>query len=499
MRDPASLAWAFILCHGLVWTLIPAVSQPNGPLDLIELLDWARHPAAWGYWKHPPLPVWVAEFFVQMAGERLWGAYLASQVAISACFVAVWRFARSFLDPACALLSVLLLEGVMYYNYMTPQFNHGVLEMPIWAWTSFLLWRALNAGTMRYWLLCGLMAGLGLLTRYTLAFLLIPLLAFMLLNAQARKYLATPGPYVALAVATLTFAPHVIWLVEKDFTPIAYALASATRRRTYIPYLDHLVRPLAFALGQALVLAPVFIMMGTLASGTRLKEREAAGGGIARGFLFTVTLGPFLAYLVVSMITGVSVELRWGVAIWSFVGVFILFHLRPALTGPALRRFKFAFSGFAAFWLIAFVGKYTFLPALSGRVTHGLFPGEAIADFVTAQWVKRHGRPLPIVAGDQWLAQNVGFYSPDRPEVYVELDPVKSPWTDDEEFKRRGGVIIWNADKDGAALPERWRARFSHMSVQPGISFARHSSSRVPHVNVGWAFVAPSHETLRDE
>ncbi len=158
MRNPAAVFWAFVLCHGIVWTLTPTLSLPNGPLDVLELLNWRRHPA-WGYWKHPPLPAWVAEPFVQMAGKRLWGAYLASQIAICACFLTVWRFARSFLEPAYALLSVIMLEGVIYYNYMTPQFNHGVLELPIWSWTSLLLCRALNAGKMRHWLLCGLNVG----------------------------------------------------------------------------------------------------------------------------------------------------------------------------------------------------------------------------------------------------------------------------------------------------------------------------------------------------
>ena len=35
--------------------------------------------------------------------------------------------------------------------------------------------------------------------------------------------LATPGPYVALAVALVVMAPHLVWLVQNDFLPFAYA------------------------------------------------------------------------------------------------------------------------------------------------------------------------------------------------------------------------------------------------------------------------------------
>jgi hypothetical protein len=491
MRNPTALFWVFVSLHGIVWTLVPTVSQPNGPLDVIELLDWGRHPQ-WGYWKHPPLSAWIAEPFVQIAGKRLWGAYLASQIAICACLWAVWRFARSLIEPRYALLSVLMLEGILYYSYMSPQFNAGVLQVPLWAFTVLFLWRALNYGRIHDWLLCGVTAGLGLLTRYDMVFLLVSLLAFMLLNAQARKHFAKPGPYVALAVATFTFAPHVIWLSGNDFTTIHYALARATSGSSKGPFLDHLVHPLIFAFGQALVLAPVFIMMGMPASRALLRKAEVAHRGFAREFLFTATLGPFLAYLVISAIAGFSLTTRWGMPLWSFVGVFILYHLRPALTDAALRRFRYVFLGFAAFWVITFVGEHTFFPALTGRVTSGLFPGHAIADHVTAQWVKRYGTPLPIVGGDSWLAENVSFYSPDRPDVYLDLDPKRSPWTNDEQFKQRGGVIIWNAHTDGTALPYRWRTRFPGTSVQPWASFAWQTSAAVPPLQIAWALVPPA-------
>jgi len=490
-RNPATVFWAFVLCHGIVWTLVPTLSQPNGSTDVMELLNWGRHPQ-WGYWKHPPLQAWIAEASVQVAGRSLWGAYLASQVAISACFLAVWRFARGFLEPPYALLSVLMLEGVFYYNYMSPQFSANVLQMALWSWTSLLFWRALNSGRARYWGLCGLTAGLGLLTRYDMVILLISLLVFMLLNVQARKHFAKPGPYIALAIAAIIFAPHVNWLVENDATTIAYALARATSAKSKGAFLDRLVHPLIFAFGQALVLAPVFIMTGTLVSRTLWRKAEVVNRAFSREFLFTATLGPFLAYLVVSAITGFSLTTRWGMPLWSFVSVFMLYHLRPALTDTALHRFRYAFLGFAALWVITFVGKYTFVPAFTGHVTSGLFPGQAIADYVTAQWVKRYESPLQIIGGNRWLAENVGFYSPYRPDVYADLDPRKSPWMNDEGFNRQGGVIIWNAGTAGGDLPDEWRRRFPSALIKPSVSFAWQTSGRVPPVQIGWAIVPPA-------
>ncbi len=487
-RNPATVFWAFVLCHGIVWTLMPTLSRQNGPVDVIELFTWGRHPQ-WGYWKHPPLPAWVVGVLASLGDKRLWGAYLASQIAIGACFWAVWRFARDFLEPPHALLSVLLLEGVYYYNFRSIEFNHDVLLLPFWSWTTLLLWQALNSGNRCYWLLCGVMIGLGLLTKYAIFLLLVPLFVFMLLNNQARNSLAKPGPYLALAVAAVIFVPHVVWVFSNDFTTIHYVL---DRAKSQGHLMDHLLNPLAFASIQALTLVPVMSMTGVLLFGSMPNPRQVAAAGFPRAFLFTVALGPFLAILAISAIMGYELRARWGTQLWSFIGIFVFYHLRPVLTPRSLYRFTYAFLGFAAILVAVYIGHLTLLPRLIGRPMRGHFPGEAIADYVTTQWVKPFGARLPIVGGDKWFADNTGFYSPDRPDVYTDLDPRKSQWTSDEELRHKGGIIIWDAGRAGGELPDRWRTRFPMALVQPVVPFAWRTSVALFPVQMGWAIVPPS-------
>ena len=53
---------AFLFFHLTVWTLIPALSNVNLPLDTIEHLAWGSN-LDWGFNKHPPLVAIVLEFF----------------------------------------------------------------------------------------------------------------------------------------------------------------------------------------------------------------------------------------------------------------------------------------------------------------------------------------------------------------------------------------------------------------------------------------------------
>ena len=52
----------FLSLHLIVWTLIPALSNVNLPLDTIEHLAWGSN-LDWGFNKHPPLVAIVLEFF----------------------------------------------------------------------------------------------------------------------------------------------------------------------------------------------------------------------------------------------------------------------------------------------------------------------------------------------------------------------------------------------------------------------------------------------------
>jgi hypothetical protein len=487
-ENATTLFWAFVSIHAIVWTALPILSQPNGHTDVIELLNWGRHPQ-WGYWKHPPLQAWALGVAASMTVEPLWGVYLASQIANSACFWAVWLFARDFLNPAYSLLSVLLLEGIPNYTSKSPKFEHDALQLPLWALTVLLLRLALKSGRLRYWLMCGVAIGLGLLSKYSIVFLLAPLSIFMLVNADARRHFATPGPYITASTAALIVAPHVAWLIRNDFPTVTYAL---TRAESHGRLIDHLVNPLGFALNQVIALIPAMILMALLMVGSTSDRRRPAPAHSLHGFLFTVALGPFLALLAVSALTGFRLHSGWGRPLWSFIGVLALSHVQPAVTDKAFRRFSFAFLGCAAIWGAAFAGKFALGPTLTGNVRPEHFPGQAIATYVTTQWVTRYRTPVPAVGGNKWFADNVGFYSPDRPDVYADLNPNKNPWITDELFNRRGGVIIWDAVKDGNRYPGSWRDRFPRASVQPGVSFAWQTSAAVPPVELGWAIVPPA-------
>src|ERR1044071_24783 len=67
-REPGNVLAVILTLHLVIWTALPALLSHNLQLDLVEDLALGRE---WhlGYWKHPPLPWWLADVVYRLSGN----------------------------------------------------------------------------------------------------------------------------------------------------------------------------------------------------------------------------------------------------------------------------------------------------------------------------------------------------------------------------------------------------------------------------------------------
>ena len=129
----------FLFLHLMIWTLVPTLSNLNLPLDTIEALAWGSS-LDWGYNKHPPVSALAVEFMYLIFGSQDWAYYFLSQVFVIISFVYVWKFSNEFFNSkVLSLFSVLILEGIIFLNYTTPEFNVYVCQLPLRVLTVYYL------------------------------------------------------------------------------------------------------------------------------------------------------------------------------------------------------------------------------------------------------------------------------------------------------------------------------------------------------------------------
>ena len=92
---------------------------------------------------------------------------------VAASFVAVYLLGRDLLGPKRSAAGTLLLTGIFYYSWPTPELNHNVVQMPLWAWLFLALWRATRGGCLTWWIVLGVVAGLSIWAKYSSALVLV--------------------------------------------------------------------------------------------------------------------------------------------------------------------------------------------------------------------------------------------------------------------------------------------------------------------------------------
>ena len=178
-RDLNNLFYIFIISHLIIWTFVPTLTNNNLPLDTIEALAWGSD-LDWGFNKHPPASAFFVEIIYQIFGSQDWAYYLLSQIFVVISLYVVWKFSEDFFrDKIYSLISVLLLEGIYFYNYITPEFNVYISELPFWTLVVFFSWKSYSVNSFKNWFLLGLFSGFGFLSHYLFSYLLISIAIFL--------------------------------------------------------------------------------------------------------------------------------------------------------------------------------------------------------------------------------------------------------------------------------------------------------------------------------
>ena len=476
--SPAStvkIFWAIAIGHLLLWTLICVITQPNLPLDMVEMIYWGQQ-WQWGYHKHPPLPAWTAAGLWELSGNQPWVMYFFAQLTIVTTFWSIWQLAREMVSPWLAICCVALMEGCYYCNYMINDINNTIMTRPMWALAILFLYRALNRKTATqrtlYWCATGVVIGLGMLCKYYMAVLVITFLAVPVLIPDTRRSLKTAGPWLMTAISIGIFVPHFLWMVNNDFVTIEYALrrsSEAAEHSVADNILSHLTSPLSFLLSQAGAVLPVVLLAWPLVKGWKINRLENVSSQnnarFDQKYIAIVVAGPVLVYLIVSAVLGASIRSMWGGPLFSFLGLFLVVTFSVQQTSDNVRRVIRTSLIVGAVMALALFIRNGFGPAVRGELSKVHFPGAEVARTVNQRWRQMHGTDLKNVGGQMFVAGCVGVYSDSHVDVYGGMIPEFNPWTSDQKMMQEGGMIVWDKEEYGDPPPEDWMSRFSTAEV----------------------------------
>ncbi|WP_252176502.1 glycosyltransferase family 39 protein [Endozoicomonas sp. 4G] len=441
-----SLICLFQLCF---WTLGPWMVRNTLHSDTLEGIAWG-HLWQWGYDKHPPLAAWAAALSSHFSDTSDWPVYLFAQICVVIAFVAVWRLAREYLTQAGALLTVFLLQGILFYSNRVERVTPDTLQHPIWALLALTFYFAVARQSLGYWLLTGVISGLAILTKYQVAVLFAPLFIVLLITREGRLALSSAGPWLGGVLALAIASPHLYWLWNNDFTAVNYLgenYVETDRYGTGTNW-DHLIFPLTFIknnLGNVLVF---FLLMIPL---FRAPKLPIVYDHFKKVFLIAIATGPFAFTLLFGLITGEKLVPRWATPYFAWLPLLLLFWTRPLIDYPLFKR--------VVFWCL-----FTGLLFVSLRCSYLLFKPVFDEHYwntveftplreqmlkaeelwaLHQQGLPENGSHIPYLGGLHYHVAELIAYSRNRKTIpFFGLNPAESLWMEEEDFRNKGGIIV---------------------------------------------------------
>lgn len=303
----------------------------HGPLDLspdeAHYWEWSRR-LDLSYYSKGPMISYLIFLGTSLFGDTVFGIRVMAVIFSAASSLVLFKLTnllygdrgggtRQGIPPetyeGCS--AALLLQFVPLFAPFGIVFSIDSPFIFFWTLSLLLFWVAVKeepqngatrkeSGASPYfsWILLGISVGLGLLTKYTMAFFYLSGLLFLLLS-EKRSLLKTGRPYSALLTSLVVFSPVIIWNVHHDWVTIKHTAGQAHVAAGFVLSPKSFFEFLGSQVG---VITPLLFAL-LFYSLFAVRARE---GGPASLFLLTFTL-PILLFFLAKSIQG-KVQVNWA-------------------------------------------------------------------------------------------------------------------------------------------------------------------------------------------
>jgi hypothetical protein len=205
---------------------------------------------AWGYVDQPPLSIailWLNRLFFgdSLVALRLLPAVAGAIVVIMAGLMARELGGKRF-SQMLAAISVIASPQILGTNSI---FTMNSFDILFWTVALYFIILVMKNNDPKYWLILGVVFGLGLLNKISVLWLGAGLAAGLLITDN-RKLYKTKEIWITALMALLIFSPYVIWQIANDFPTIEFI-----RNATVNKYVA--VSPLQMFTEQTLTMNPL--------------------------------------------------------------------------------------------------------------------------------------------------------------------------------------------------------------------------------------------------
>lgn len=202
----------------------------NGPLDLspdeAHYWEWSRR-LDLSYYSKGPMIAYMIFLGTFIFGDTVLGIRIMAVIFSAMSSYILYILGKNLYDAKVGLFSAILIQFIPLFSAYGVIFTIDSPFIFFWVLSLYLFWKAISEERKEFWPALGLSVGVGLLTKYTMAFFYLCAFLFLLLSKKYRKILFTASPYLSLIISLLVFSPVIIWNSCHDWVTFKHTAGQA--------------------------------------------------------------------------------------------------------------------------------------------------------------------------------------------------------------------------------------------------------------------------------
>jgi len=271
-RQARSGEWA--LLGGLSFAVFVAHILVSGRygyfVDELYYIACSKH-LAWGYVDQPPLVAVITWLERVTLGDSLPALHFLPAVAAGLRVLLTGLIARELGARrfGVVLACVCVMAAPMYLG-LDSLLTMNVFESLFWMGAALIALRIFNGANQKWWLLFGVICGVGLLNKHSMLFFGFGLFVGLLLTKQRRQF-SSLWIWAGGVAALLIFLPNLVWELNRHFPTIELL------RNVQASGRNEEMGPLKFLVIQAVIFNPLAAPVWIAGLVELLRDREERG------------------------------------------------------------------------------------------------------------------------------------------------------------------------------------------------------------------------------
>lgn len=224
--------WFFVL--GLTAIRMTLLGATDLTFDEAHYWMWSERLAP-SYFSKGPGIAFVIRASTAIFGTTEFGVRFWSPVLGAGTSLIVYYFTRRLFNATAGFWAVLAANAIPLLHIGNVLMTIDPLSIFFWTAAMFTFWLALEQSPnfSWYWIVTGLLVGLGFLCKYTNAFELVSIAFVLALVPRLRREFRRPGFYLLLVAFALCALPPIIWNWQHAWITLAHLRSRGSLNHTF--------------------------------------------------------------------------------------------------------------------------------------------------------------------------------------------------------------------------------------------------------------------------